>query len=879
MSVIGWLRARRTMASVTTLAVLIAGPVTLAVMHDGFPLSDVNLQAKDVWVTNSEKALVGRLNTQITELDGGVSAAAKSFDVLQDGSSLFVSNSDLGSVSRIDPAFATLVQKIDAPSAAEVSFGGGRIVIVRPSDGALWVLDATGPLQFDQKAPWLMKLGVGGVAAVALDGTVAAVSTSKHAMYEIAAGTLTPVEKAPVTGSTPSVTLVGSRAVALTGGTVVFDDGSQVTPKPQALRLQQPGPESSTVLVATGSSLIQVASNKTQTAYDAHISTPAVSAEDVAAPVVLGSCLHGAWSAAHRYLGVCTGLPPVVKDVAVGKSDARLQFRVNRDVIALNNVTDGSVWLVTKAQFLAANLDWNQATPPTQDNSQQSDQTTSVPNFEQAVKDRSPSNHPPVARQDSLGARPGKTTILDVLANDTDPDGDVLTITSVTPIADSAGKLQIIQGGRALQFVPGANLSGTVSFQYAISDGRGGVAETNVDVAVRPLGSADAAPVQSGTSAVTLEQGRTISYNVLGDWFDPDGDDLILTGATAPNAIVRFSPDGLLTYTQLGNELGPSTVTLSVSDGQKTTQGQFIVDIKAPGTATPIGTPDFASTFVGQTVTVSPLTNDLSPSGAPLTLSKVTAVDAGVTLTTDLDRGTVDVTGAKPGTYYLDYVVAAGSETSHGLIRVDILPQRTKPPGPTAVKDVAYLRPNQPVALSVLDNDVSPSGAVLGIQSVTIPDAASKLSVQVLNNTVIKITAPSGMTQPVEFQYTVSDGSGAPPSTAGVSVIPLPELAHHQAPIAVDDATKVRVGDVASVTVLANDYHPDGAQMHLDPQLVQADVGDGLAFVTGDQLRLQAPTVPGQYTVAYRIYDDFGESATAKVVFTVLARDSKNNAA
>ena len=797
MSLGSWLRSRKLVASTTALAVLIAAPVTLAVLHNGFPLSDVDLHAKDVWVTNLSRALVGRLNTQITELDGGVSAAAANFNVLQNGNNLFVSNSDQSSVARIDPAFATLEQKVDTPTASQVSYGGGRIAIVRPSDGALWVLDATGALQFDPKSPPLMKLGAGGVAAVGLDGTVAAASTSKKAIYEIAAGTLTPVKKAALGGSTPGVTLIGTRVVALENGTLYFDDGTKVTPQPTVLALQQPGPGRDTALVATGSSLLEVSfDGKVKTSLDAKITTPAVSAADVAAPVALGSCVHGAWSNAHRYLGVCDGVKPAVADVAVGKGDAKLQFRVNNDVIALNNITDGSVWIVQKnATIVDAQLDWNQATPPTQDNAQQTSDTTSVPNFEQAITNRSPDNHPPVARPDELGARPGRTTILDVLANDTDPDGDVLTITSVSGIPDSSGKLELIQGGRALQFVPAPDLSGTVSFRYTVSDGRGGVAETNVDVAVHPTSAADLPPVSRGTSAVTLEQGKTISYNVLGDWYDPDGDNLILEGASAPNALVRYSPDGLITYTQLSNELGPSTVSIQVSDGQKSTDGQFIVDVKAPGGATPIGTPDFASTFVNQPVQISPLTNDLSPSGAALTLGKVTAIGSGVTFTTDLDHGTVSATASQPGSYYLQYVVAAGPETSQGLIRVDVEKAPTAPVGPTAVKDVAYLRPNQPVTLSVLDNDVSPSGAVLGIQSVTIPDAASRLKVQVLGAAKIKITAPSGMTDPVEFEYTISDGTRT--SSAGVSVVPLPELAHHQAPIAVDDAAKARVGDTA----------------------------------------------------------------------------------
>ena len=51
---------------------------------------------------------------------------------------------------------------------------------------------------------------------------------------------------------------------------------------------------------------------------------------------------------------------------------------------------------------------------------------------------------PPIATDDHLGARPGRSTVLPVLLNDTDPNGDVLVISEVTPIDPSIGRLDII---------------------------------------------------------------------------------------------------------------------------------------------------------------------------------------------------------------------------------------------------------------------------------------------------------------------------------------------------------------------------------------------------------------------------------------------------
>ena len=83
--------------------------------------------------------------------------------------------------------------------------------------------------------------------------------------------------------------------------------------------------------------------------------------------------------------------------------------------------------------------------------------------------------------------RPGRTTILEVLENDTDPDGDVLTVAETSEVAESQGRLELIDGGRALQFTPQpSGAAGTVSFRYTVDDGRRGVAEASVNVRIVP---------------------------------------------------------------------------------------------------------------------------------------------------------------------------------------------------------------------------------------------------------------------------------------------------------------------------------------------------------------------------------------------------------
>jgi hypothetical protein len=70
--------------------------------------------------------------------------------------------------------------------------------------------------------------------------------------------------------------------------------------------------------------------------------------------------------------------------------------------------------------------------------------------------------------------------MIQVLANDSDPDGDVLTLTSTSTPAQ--GAVAIV--GNALRYTPAPGFSGTDSFTYTVSDGRGGTASATVTISV-----------------------------------------------------------------------------------------------------------------------------------------------------------------------------------------------------------------------------------------------------------------------------------------------------------------------------------------------------------------------------------------------------------
>lgn len=87
-------------------------------------------------------------------------------------------------------------------------------------------------------------------------------------------------------------------------------------------------------------------------------------------------------------------------------------------------------------------------------------------------------NRGPVAVDDSASTSAGAPVTIDVLANDTDADGDALSITGVTQPA--AGVAEIV--GTGVRYTPSG--AGTQTFSYTISDGHGGSATAQVSVTI-----------------------------------------------------------------------------------------------------------------------------------------------------------------------------------------------------------------------------------------------------------------------------------------------------------------------------------------------------------------------------------------------------------
>lgn len=873
--------ARRVPALV--LAVLMLALTVLALQHEGLATARVDVNDGGIWVTNSSKQLVGHLNYETKTLDGAFRTTSGQFDIGQYKDVVTFDDLATNAVASVDAAGVRLGSSVSLSERATSVQGGERMGVLDPETGNLWVLDAANPAGGSMTEANALATDLeGGVVTTGVDGTVAAISAEKGRFVVVtnspAGDKVTPI---PLTGVSKiaklSLTMVGAKPVALdaTSNTLVLPDGSlkNLTDAgvPTGGRLQQPGPAADHVLLATGTALVSIPLDggkiSTVQAADGTV-TPG----QPAAPVRLNGCEYAAWSVSALFLRVCdAGQPLRIASVTNLSTAQNPVFRTNRKLIVLNDVTSGTVWLPDKNMVLAS--DWDEIDSQLQKQSKEEDSPQT--NEEIADPERKQQNTPPIATNDAFGVRPGRSTTLDVLSNDSDSDGDILTASPVSQ--PGFGTVEPTRGGQALRMDVPDNASGTTTFTYQASDGIA-VALASVEVTVFPFTQPDKGPAQLRSPSIKLGTGAEVTYNVLPDWRDPEGDPIFLASASnTPDGLlqVQYSEQGSVTVRDNGAKPGAYDLAVSVSDGEVATVGKLTVVVQPPGNLPPTANADFQVARVGETALIQPLANDTDPNGDTLSLAGVTGQPQGTTVVPDLDLGTVSFTARAPGSYSFTYSVSDGPSSAVGVIRVDVVAADTNAP-PVAEDDLVLLPQNGAALAAPLNNDTDPTGGVLVLQQINLP-ASAGIKVTLVDHHLLRITSQVPLEAPVDFTYIVSNGVAT--AEGKVFVVPTHAQDATQAPQTQPDSGKVRVGDIGSVNVLANDRSPAGLTLSLDSRLeYKANPDVGTPFVTGNQVRLAAGTKSGYLVVAYTVRDTAGNSSAGTVTFEVVSAEGVNAA-
>ncbi len=489
-------------------------------------------------------------------------------------------------------------------------------------------------------------------------------------------------------------------------------------------------------------------------------------------------------------------------------------------------------------------------------------------------------NQPPVATGDISTTPAGTPDTINVLPNDSDPDGDPITITSVgTP---TNGTTRIDDGGTPndptddrVIYTPNPGFVGTDTFPYTISDGRGGTSTAFVTVTVT-----NTPPIAVGDLSST-PLNTPVSIPVLNNDSDPNNDPLTITGASnPPNGTVRIE-NGQITYTPNPGFVGTDIFPYTISDGRGGTATAFVT-VTVTNTP-PVAVGDNSSTSVNNPVSIPVLNNDRDPDGDPLNITgagtpsngTVRIDDGGTPNDPTDDRIVYTPNPGFIGTDTFPYTISDGrGGTSTAFVTVTI---SNNPP--VAVGDINSTPLNTPVNVPVLNNDRDPDNDPLNITgvgtpsngTVTIDDGGTPNDP---SDDQIRYTPNPGFVGTDVFPYTISDGRGGT-STAFVTITVLNTVPN---PNAQGDQANTPRNTPTTIPVLRNDTDPDGDPLRITTFTANTPNGGTVRIIdngtpndpTDDRLVYQPnPTFTGTDTFTYTITDGTGNFSTASVTVTV----------
>ncbi len=474
-----------------------------------------------------------------------------------------------------------------------------------------------------------------------------------------------------------------------------------------------------------------------------------------------------------------------------------------------------------------------------------------------------PVNDQPDAINDALTTAENTAGQVNVLTNDTDVDGDSLTVTTLTPTA-AHGTVSCTAGGLCT-YTPATDYDGPDSFTYSISDGHGGTDTATVNVTVTPSVPTNTPPVADDETLTTPEDVAG-SVNVLVGDTDANGDTLTVTSPnpTAAHGTVACAPTGTCQYTPAANYNGPDGFDYTISDGNGGTDTGHVTITVTPVNDPPVADDELLVTNEDTAGNVNVLTGDTDVDGDPLTVT---------TLAPSAAHGTVSCTAAGVCTYTpaanyngpdgFDYTVSDGNATDTGHVSVTVNAVNDPPVADDEALTTAEDTASAP--LDVLEGDTDIDGGPLTVTSAS--PAAAHGAVSCTTGGMCTYTPAANFHGSDSFTYTVSDGNGGTDTgTVSVTVTPVADN-----PIANDDALMTPADTAGNVNVLANDSDGDGDTLTVTTLTPTATSGTVACLATGMCTYTPNPGFSGSDSFDYSISDGNGGSDTATVLVTVSA--------
>jgi VCBS repeat-containing protein len=493
-------------------------------------------------------------------------------------------------------------------------------------------------------------------------------------------------------------------------------------------------------------------------------------------------------------------------------------------------------------------------------------------------------NHPPVASDDIATAAEDTAVSINVLANDSDPDGNPLTLVPVSTPTNGT----LVKTANGWTYTPNANFNGSDSFSYKVNDGIADSNTATVSVTITPVEDPPATP----DVTENVDTGVAIPINLLTIVSDPDGDTVSikqLVIRTGPNTITINAFAG-------GGTIDVATAYLTLHLPSAANPGIFTVTAVFPGTITVdylatdgkaerTGTLTLSATFVNEDPVANPdtyqATEDTALVAQPFPQSVLfndfDADDQGLNVAnpgtiTTTEGGSVVITtdgtftyNPKPNFSGIDtftYTVTDGfGGTAIGHVTINVAAVND---APVSVDDSYTMTEDGTLTGKVTTNDTDLETGDIWVVGPYTPPAHGMLSFQ-FDGSFTYAPNPN-FTGTDTFTYKAWDRD--PVLLGNLATVTITVIPVDDAPVANDDAFTIDEDNTLIDTVLGNDTDPDNV---LTATVVTAPTNGSLSLNTnGSFTYIPNANYSGPDSFIYRITGGTLED-TATVSITVNA--------
>ena len=454
-------------------------------------------------------------------------------------------------------------------------------------------------------------------------------------------------------------------------------------------------------------------------------------------------------------------------------------------------------------------------------------------------------NGRPTALDDAASTGVGVPVDIDVLDNDTDPEGDALVVGGLVepPVHGS------IAVEDEVTYSPDPGFEGDDTFVYEACDVWGACASARVTVTVGEAGRLYGLDDEAETPE---------DVPVLIRIADNDDAGLLVQAIATPPLVgsaLLVGADAL--YVPRPRWSGVDVFEYRTCDGE-TCEVQRVRVKVLPVNDPPVARNDRAVTAPGQAVVLAVLDNDEDPDGDVLGAPQIVAPPTVGGAVVEGRTVRVSPPTGNSGEVVFDYRTCdpgglCAVATVTVLIGSDL--------GPVGMDDVADTEEGVEVVVPVLGNDTDPDGDTLVLDEVCL----SRHGEVVIDGANIRYRPWPGFVGEDTFCYVVCANGVCDTAKVTVTV----QADSNRPPIALDDLAATRSGVPVAISPLDNDVEPDGESLSL---IAFGAPGFGEVSQDGDGLVYTPPAdFVGLVDFEVEVADPVGASDTSRVVVLVTA--------